>query len=100
MENPGSSLYFMTFHYNADFSPVFIHPPPSTQITEGLFEGESLTIPADVTDADGDAVRIIIDRKDLEEAGYEHNKKAWSEEEDRNLLYLKEELRLDWEDIS
>lgn len=43
---------------------------------------------------------IILTREDLEKAGYEVNKKVWTEEEDKLLVFLREKKKMDWVQIS
>lgn len=42
----------------------------------------------------------MLIRSDLEKAGYEINKKVWTEDEDKLLVYLREKKKMDWIQIS
>jgi hypothetical protein len=44
--------------------------------------------------------KIVLTREDLEKAGYEVNKKVWTEEEDKLLVFLREKKKMDWIQIS
>ena len=43
---------------------------------------------------------INLTAEDLEKAGYENNKKPWTEEEDEKLRSLRDSEHLDWVNIS
>ena len=45
-------------------------------------------------------IKLNLTEEDLMKAGYEINKKPWTEEEDLKLMSLREKEQLDWSSIA